>query len=266
MAAVSLDDNVFELGSRKDIREWLTKYVVSETIKAVTIENGFDVNFGENLSNASRLIEEIEQLKELIEIKKSQHAEILIEMKDKYGHNKLTETVLYWVLAGKSVTRKFNINPVELPFQSTCNKCGETNHGKLTITSWANIETLSKTGRGKDNPSIQDVRAGRCACDRLADKLWDERRAEIYRQEEERKTHIYELKTMPYREYLQTDEWKATRKQALKRAKFKCQLCGGGGQLNVHHNSYERRGEELTADLIVLCADCHRKHHNIEAK
>jgi Zn finger protein HypA/HybF involved in hydrogenase expression len=70
-----------------------------------------------------------------------------------------------------------------------------------------------------------------------------------------------ELAAMPYQEYLQTEEWQETRKDALRRAKYRCQLCYGEGVLHVHHRTYERRGHELSSDLIVLCESCHRLHH-----
>jgi hypothetical protein len=67
---------------------------------------------------------------------------------------------------------------------------------------------------------------------------------------------------MPYKEYLRTDHWKKTRKNALHRANYKCQLCSSKEDLNVHHNTYENRGQEKDEDLIVLCQKCHAKHHN----
>jgi DnaB-like helicase N terminal domain len=69
------------------------------------------------------------------------------------------------------------------------------------------------------------------------------------------------LSTMPYKSYLQTFEWQETRDKALSRALFSCQVCNGGGQLNVHHRSYARRGRELDSDLIVLCVRCHEIFH-----
>lgn len=60
-------------------------------------------------------------------------------------------------------------------------------------------------------------------------------------------------------------EWKEARRRALKRAGFACQLCNSKDKtLNVHHRTYERRGNEQNNDIIVLCEDCHRKFHDIE--
>lgn len=73
---------------------------------------------------------------------------------------------------------------------------------------------------------------------------------------------LQELRNMPYVEYLQTSEWKETRLRKLKRAKFRCQLCGKNDKLNVHHTSYVNRGNENDTDLIVLCVECHSLYHS----
>jgi 5-methylcytosine-specific restriction endonuclease McrA len=72
------------------------------------------------------------------------------------------------------------------------------------------------------------------------------------------------LRSMPYRDYLQTPEWQDTRARALKRARYRCQLCYEQGQLDVHHRTYDRRGEEWSTDVIVLCRPCHSRHHEVE--
>lgn len=69
------------------------------------------------------------------------------------------------------------------------------------------------------------------------------------------------LRSMPYKEYLRTPEWQATRESKLRSARYRCQVCGGGGLLDVHHRTYERRGHEKPDDLTVLCRDCHGLFH-----
>lgn len=69
------------------------------------------------------------------------------------------------------------------------------------------------------------------------------------------------LQSMPYREYLQTEEWQKIRSAVLKRALYCCQLCSSKRKLNVHHRTYARRGNELSSDLIVLCEECHHVFH-----
>lgn len=79
---------------------------------------------------------------------------------------------------------------------------------------------------------------------------------------EARNTHLEELHTMPYYDYLKTPEWDARRKRSLRKAGYCCQVCNAKGvRLNVHHRTYERRGYEDDRDLIVLCADCHTIFH-----
>lgn len=68
---------------------------------------------------------------------------------------------------------------------------------------------------------------------------------------------------MPYKQYLQTEYWKNRSEQAKNKADHSCQLCCGTGELHVHHRTYERRGYERDSDLIVLCASCHAKFHDI---
>lgn len=70
------------------------------------------------------------------------------------------------------------------------------------------------------------------------------------------------LRTMPYRDYLKTEHWQRLREAALRRARFRCQVCNVGHlRLNVHHRTYERRGSERNDDLIVLCERCHLLFH-----
>ena len=64
-----------------------------------------------------------------------------------------------------------------------------------------------------------------------------------------------------YETYLQSPEWDRKRKAALKRAEYHCQLCNGQEKLNVHHRTYDRLGHERSADLIVLCENCHAQFH-----
>jgi 5-methylcytosine-specific restriction endonuclease McrA len=66
-----------------------------------------------------------------------------------------------------------------------------------------------------------------------------------------------------YREvYLRSDHWRETRAAALERAEHKCQVCAATKRLDVHHNTYERLGQERPADLVVLCRTCHDRHHS----
>lgn len=71
-----------------------------------------------------------------------------------------------------------------------------------------------------------------------------------------------QLHTMPYEEYIQTSEWQAQRKQALDNAQECCQICNATESLDVHHRTDERRGNEMLANLTVLCRTCHGLFHS----
>lgn len=73
---------------------------------------------------------------------------------------------------------------------------------------------------------------------------------------------VQQLRAMPYSQYLRTEHWQDVRKRALKRANFACQLCNSRSALQVHHRTYENRGQEENRDVIALCANCHAKFHD----
>ncbi len=75
---------------------------------------------------------------------------------------------------------------------------------------------------------------------------------------------LAELRKMPYRLYLRTPEWKRVRDAALLENGYACSMdVSHKEDLEVHHRSYENRGAERPADLIVLCRRCHRLHHAV---
>jgi 5-methylcytosine-specific restriction endonuclease McrA len=80
-----------------------------------------------------------------------------------------------------------------------------------------------------------------------------------------------------YQAYINSPEWKAKRRMAIKAAGHQCQRwvtvegvtwrCRETTHLQVHHVTYSRfGGAELLEDLLVLCKDCHRAHHALEGK
>lgn len=66
------------------------------------------------------------------------------------------------------------------------------------------------------------------------------------------------LHRMPYNSYLRTEHWKnVVHDFRLGR----CALCGRSTDLNLHHNTYARRGFEYPTDLVTLCRTCHGRFH-----
>jgi len=68
-----------------------------------------------------------------------------------------------------------------------------------------------------------------------------------------------------YKAYLQTEHWAYVRKVALERDGDKCQACGTKiGTIDVHHNTYDRLGEERLSDVVCLCRQCHELFHEAQ--
>lgn len=70
------------------------------------------------------------------------------------------------------------------------------------------------------------------------------------------------LRSMPYPDYLETDEWFNVRMSALDASGWRCQVCNTDEELEVHHRTYDRRGEEVLEDVTVLCRGCHQRAHD----
>lgn len=65
-----------------------------------------------------------------------------------------------------------------------------------------------------------------------------------------------------YQQYLNSNTWKKKRKRKLHQVGYKCEICSGTDNLQVHHLTYERIFQEPLSDLQVLCGDnCHPTEH-----
>jgi hypothetical protein len=72
------------------------------------------------------------------------------------------------------------------------------------------------------------------------------------------------FKKMKYKDFLNTLYWRIISKCIRELAHNKCQVCGEKEKkLNVHHNTYEHHGFEIThtEDLVCLCEECHHLYH-----
>ena len=86
-------------------------------------------------------------------------------------------------------------------------------------------------------------------------------------QEEAQRLAEERRKFTSYYDYLRSDEWQRKRRARLKHDGYRCQMCGSGKQVEVHHICYDhlRKGAEID-DLVTLCHDCHRKVHEYDMK
>ena len=67
--------------------------------------------------------------------------------------------------------------------------------------------------------------------------------------------------TMLYERTMQSSGWRRRRREAIRRAHGRCQECGAGGRLDVHHMTYSHLGAERPWQLAVLCPACHQAVH-----
>jgi 5-methylcytosine-specific restriction endonuclease McrA len=74
-----------------------------------------------------------------------------------------------------------------------------------------------------------------------------------------------ELRQRIPRRRLNTENYRALRKQVLERDGWSCQWCGSLRNLEVHHRTFRSRlGDDTAENLITLCADCHRAEHKFQ--
>lgn len=64
-----------------------------------------------------------------------------------------------------------------------------------------------------------------------------------------------------YENYMQSPEWWAKREKVLIFWGRRCALCNSPVKVEIHHRTYDRLGQELLTDLIPLCDECHKRHH-----
>lgn len=58
-------------------------------------------------------------------------------------------------------------------------------------------------------------------------------------------------------EYYQSQEWAAKRRQKKEQVGYRCERCGRGVWLDVHHLNYSSLYDERMEDLMVVCRSCH---------
>jgi hypothetical protein len=64
--------------------------------------------------------------------------------------------------------------------------------------------------------------------------------------------------TEEYLKYIDSPAWKVMRREKAERSGWKCEVCGRGHKLSVHHKRYPKvLGTEKMSDLELLCIYCH---------
>jgi 5-methylcytosine-specific restriction endonuclease McrA len=67
-----------------------------------------------------------------------------------------------------------------------------------------------------------------------------------------------------YGHYLNSVHWKDKKSKFYSSGRFfgACAVCVSTKDLEVHHRTYERVGNEPVSDLVCLCRKCHEKFHS----
>jgi 5-methylcytosine-specific restriction endonuclease McrA len=68
-----------------------------------------------------------------------------------------------------------------------------------------------------------------------------------------------------YTGYISSPEWRQKAEEAKSKAGYRCQVCNRSRtevQLDAHHRTYERLGNELQEDITVLCRECHQLYED----
>ncbi len=60
-----------------------------------------------------------------------------------------------------------------------------------------------------------------------------------------------------YQKYLQSTHWRKVKRDYAKQFKRVCYLCASEDNLELHHVTYERIGNERLTDVVYLCEICH---------
>lgn len=80
-------------------------------------------------------------------------------------------------------------------------------------------------------------------------------------QREKTKTQKLVKSKIDYISYINSGKWRNKSKR-IRKKRGACEHCGSIYRLQVHHLTYERLGNELPSDLLVLCRDCHLVIHD----
>lgn len=66
-----------------------------------------------------------------------------------------------------------------------------------------------------------------------------------------------------YSLYLRSKHWRDVKRRYYSKYPYKCIKCGWKKNIQLHHLTYERIGNERLTDLQALCVRCHREAHGL---
>jgi 5-methylcytosine-specific restriction endonuclease McrA len=160
-------------------------------------------------------------------------------------------------LSGREVWEIAALEPVSVFW---CLDCEELLHvrDRRDLMRLRSVTRAAATARPAD-PGDAILLCDSCTNLRLQLRSDEQRLRRLTRQ-----ARAAQLRKMTFAEYRMQPEWQVRRGQALTRARYRCQMCSShDAPLDVHHNSYQKYGDERPEDLVVLCRSCHQKVHGI---
>jgi 5-methylcytosine-specific restriction endonuclease McrA len=70
------------------------------------------------------------------------------------------------------------------------------------------------------------------------------------------------MRSEGYERHLRSAEYRKFRRMMLWAVGYRCERCGVGGMLDIHHKHYRTLGMERPMDVQVLCRHCHERVHH----
>jgi 5-methylcytosine-specific restriction endonuclease McrA len=141
-----------------------------------------------------------------------------------------------------------------------CLDCGEF----LAVRDRRDLLRLCRAARAVSEARLGDPGETTLLCDSCTDLRIQLQSEEQRLRRLARQARTAQLRTMSFAKYRKQPEWQARRTATLARAGYRCQVCGERDtRLDVHHNTYDRYGDEGPFDLVALCGGCHEVFHGI---
>ncbi|GAM97390.1 hypothetical protein U91I_01016 [alpha proteobacterium U9-1i] len=167
-----------------------------------------------------------------------------------------TDDLTWAVLKDTRAQHKFRELAGPVVTSINCDRCGE----RLPITSRTQMRQVLE--RHRDGVA-QFAEGYRAVCETCYDATMRERRDERERQEKSAEIHGAKMRTLPYAEYLGTEDWRRRRAMHFehldwmyRRGHHECEICKAREGLDVFHKSLECVGRERSSDLTLLCVRC----------
>lgn len=86
----------------------------------------------------------------------------------------------------------------------------------------------------------------------------------VRKRREQRHMALVGLGYDSYNEYLRSSHWAGLKVRFRASDQLQACVCGEEEGLQLHHKTYERVGNELLDDLVLLCRGCHEAVHTLE--